>query len=150
MITSDDIEKEGLRWCMRDNIPPLPNHSVIVYNTDKASGQGKHWETFALQQPICYWYDPFGTKVNQPPKELITWLQKHGYTQLVANEMCHQPLESWLCGWFSIYMAKKMKKHLGHLDKEIFEKYIEKAFDKAPTAQNVAKITQWSKNEGLL
>jgi hypothetical protein len=137
---------------MRDAIPDkLKDGTVMLYNTDTKTGSGKHWQVWCLQKPDIFFFDPFGTKVGgYPPQEIRTWGGSHGYTRLVAYEDDTQHIKSALCGFYSMYVAKKMTKYMGQLTPERFDAMIHKCFDKYPTDHNVQEVVRFSKAEGLL
>lgn len=150
-ITDADIEKHGLKWLMRDELTDDMEDDVYIYNMDSSNNAGSHWVCFALQYPAIFYYDPFSVKLGgYPPKDLRLWGKKQGYRVIYCNDQINQPIKSNLCGYFSLYIADKLKESLGTLTEKKFDSIIASSFDKSPTKSNVSKITKWSKKEHLL
>ena len=142
-INSDDIEKLGFHWFMRDNIPASLGDGVYLYNMDSSRGNGSHWMSFCLKKPKIFYYDPFGTDLNGfPPTELRKWGAQNGYKMLVANEEDMQHIKSWLCGWYAVYFALKMKKHYNQLTPKSFDQIVQKGLTKYPSSHNVETVAQ--------
>ena len=151
-LTSDQIEGLGFDWCFSNDLPSnLPDGTVMMYNMDKKGGKGTHWTCFALRKPTIYYYDPFGVYINgNPPKPLSKWGLSHGYDEIFANEFDNQHLKSWLCGYYSLYMAHQLSKHVDHLSHNYFDGLIKRSFTRKPSNRNVNRVIHWSRKMGLL
>lgn len=151
-VTSDDIHKQGFQFYMRNGLPKsnIPDQ-CFLYNMDDKDNNGTHWLTVCLQYPEIYYFDPFSTALGGfPPLELRQWGKKNGYKIIIANEFDVQHIKSWLCGYYSLFMAKKLQPLIGTLTEKKFDNIIKKEFDTHPTDYNVKKITQWSTKVHLL
>jgi hypothetical protein len=150
-VDSNQIEKDGFEWFFRNGLPQTLNDDVYIYNLDSVGRSGTHWTCFVLQFPTIFYYDPFGTGLNgYPPEELRQFGRNNGFKIIYANEWDNQHIKSQLCGYYALYVAHMLKKHLGNLTENKFDSLLTQAFDHHPTTNNVNKITKWSKNEGLL
>jgi len=150
MITSDDIQRVGLKLFMRDTIPKtLPKGSYIL-NLDVSTGSGTHYTCFACKYPNIYYVDSFGTDLcGYPPDELRYFGVDNGYDCIYSNERDIQHIKSWLCGWYSIYFAEKMNKYFNSLSPKSFDNIIHKGFTKYPSDRNVHLLRNWSIKHGL-
>lgn len=149
-LTSDDITRNSMSWYYRDDLPSTISNGCFIYNLDDTENSGTHWTTVCLRKPIIFYFDPFGTNLSgYPPEDLREWGVKHGFTRIYANEFDIQPIKSWLCGYYALYMAKKLNT-LKTLTENSFDNLIKKEFDTSPTNHNVQKITEWAKGLGLL
>jgi len=151
-VTDREIEKLGLPWFMRNDIPSNLREKSYIYNQDDKNGQGTHWTCFCLKYPNIYYVDPFGTGKphGKPPKELRQWGKEHGYQMIIANEEDFQHIKSWACGYYSCYFALKMNKYFKQLNPRTFDQIIQKGLTKYPSDHNMALITNWSKRKGIL
>lgn len=150
-ISSTQIEEEGFQWFMRNGLPTDLEDGVYLYNLDGKEGSGTHWSCFALRYPSIFYYDPFGTDLNgYPPEELRQFGKRNGFKVIYASEHDNQHLKSYLCGYYSLFIARLLKSHLGSLTETQFDHLLDTSFDHHPTSNNVQKITKWSKAEGLL
>lgn len=150
-ITSEDIEKQGYKWFMRNNIPNHLENGCYVYNMDGKNGGGTHWVMFCLQFPEIYYYDSFSVNLGgYPPEELKTWGKQHIYKVIYCNDMTNQPIKSWLCGFFALYMCNKLKPLIGKLTEKKFDNVIKNSFDAYPSDGNVKEVTKFSINHHLL
>lgn len=158
MITSDDLEQQGYEWgtraFSRDAIPEHLDDDTYIYNLDKSTGAGTHWVTFAVKDSVIYYIDPFGSHLKghngMGTRELKQYAKQNGYNMICGNESQFQDKYSWLCGYYALYFASKLKKHWNKLNPETFDMIVQKGIDKFPTDHNVSIITKWAKNKGLL
>jgi len=111
MISSEDIERNGLTWAMSDNFR-LKRDPVVV-NTDITYGAGVHWIVIAPLSDCVYIYDPLGPSNKRAtgsglPSDgyIINRLHKQGHQIIKWYPYTSQLKSSSLCGWFSIFVAK--------------------------------------------
>lgn len=150
-ITDKDITNEGFNFFMRNNLPKSMEDQCFIYNLDDKNNGGTHWVCVCVQYPFIFYYDPYGTPLGgYPPQELRDFGIKNHFNSVVCNDKINQPVKSVLCGYFSLYMAKKLQPLIGNITEKKFDKLISNSFDSNPTISNVKTITKWSKNEGLL
>lgn len=150
-ITSNEVEKMGFDWFFRNDIPKTLSDGVYILNLDSKGNQGSHWSCFCLKHPNIYYVDSFGTDINgYPPQELREFGKNNGFTTIYANEWDIQHIKSWLCGWYALYFASKMKKYFNQLNPKNFDNIIHKGYSKYPSEQNVNLITDWGKKMGIM
>ncbi len=150
-VTDKEINKLHFKWFMRNGLPQTLNDGVYLYNTDSKGNGGKHWQCFCLKYPNIYFVDPFGSELNGlPSEELREFGKRNGYKMIYANEYDIQALLSWLCGYYSLYFATKMRKYFNQLNPKTFDTIIHKGYTRYPSDTNVKIITEWSKKVGIL
>jgi hypothetical protein len=101
----------GFKWYSCDNIPKnLSIGKPIIVNTDFAGNKGVHWITMIRLSEGSYMYDPLGKTNSRVTSggQLIDHL-------LIKNKTYVYPFESQMvssddCGYFSLYVARLMKK----------------------------------------
>jgi len=138
---------------MRDDLPKIiNNNSVFMYNMDSKNGNGSHWVCVGLHFPSIFYFDPFGTKILNgfPPMELRIWGKHNGYKIIYASENDIQHVKSFLCGYYALYVADLLKKHIMSLTENKFDSLISNSFDEYPSKYNVDKITKWSIKKHIL
>lgn len=110
LINSEDIKKNNLKWSMVDNIK-LSYKEPLIMNTDISSGPGIHWIVLYPVDKVCYIFDPLGENNFRPyDKIMIDKINDYdlkikfypGRIQFKNNN---------LCGYFSIMIAKYLKKY---------------------------------------
>lgn len=110
LINSNDIIKNNLKWSMVDNIK-LSHKEPLIMNTDISSGPGIHWIVLYPVDKICYIFDPLGEN-NFRPYDKIMIDQINDYDlKLKFYPGRIQFKNSNLCGYFSIMIAKYLKKY---------------------------------------
>lgn len=150
-ISNREIEKLNLPWLMRNELSDDMQEGSYVYNLDSKGQPGSHWVTFCLKHPNIYYVDSFGTNINgYPTQELREFGKRCGYKMIYANEHDIQHLDSWLCGWYACYFAKKMNKYFNQLNPKNFDTLIHAGYSKYPSDKNVNIITTWGKKMGIL
>lgn len=152
-VNSDDIEKEGFQYFMRDTIPKSLNDGCYILNTDKNSGGGEHWQCFILQHPQIFFFGSYGATSkyrDRPSKELIAFGKRNGFDTIYCSEDDIQYPASWLCGNYALMIAQIFKSKIGRITEQSFDSTIRKEFGTKPNDANVKKITTWSKKEGIL
>lgn len=137
---------------MRDDLPHGAKNRCFLYNLDSKMNGGTHWTTVCLQHPEIYYFDPFGTKMlgGYPPQELRIWGKNHGFNIIYANENDIQHIKSNLCGYYSLFMANKLRPMIGKLNEKRFDNIISNEFDLLPTTYNVNKVMKWSHSHKLI
>lgn len=112
MISSSDIESNGIAWGSVDNFAgKLKDRVPIVINTDLSSGGGVHWLCLYPVEKKVIVFDSLG-KSNFRPNDaiMVKQIQSRGYTTTVWNGSSQFKDDS-LCGWHAIYCAKLLKQH---------------------------------------
>ena len=169
-ITSEDIEALNVKWVMldkADNLIKQP-YNIGLVNIDYTGSDGTHWTTICTNKSIntVFYYDPLGFKNdgNYPatqgngfeksrnvPQEICEAAEKFGYQTVVTNKHHQQYVESWLCGYYALYMAKQFAKYnipaRGGMSKSEFSNIVYGAFGRAPSPQSVKNIMTWYKNK---
>lgn len=169
-ITSEDIERLGVKWKMLDQVSKLIKHpsNTGLVNIDYSGNSGTHWTTVCTNKSIntIFYYDPLGFKNdgNYPatsgdgfekqrgvPREICEAAEKYGYDIIVTNKHYQQYLESWLCGYYALYMEEQFKLYnqrmQGGLSKSIFQNIVYGSFGKSPSPQSVKKVMAWYENK---
>ena len=123
LINSEDIKKNNLKWSMVDNIK-LSYKEPLIMNTDISSGPGIHWIVLYPVDKIFYIFDPLGEN-NFRPYDKIMIDKINGYNLKIKFYPGRiQFKNSNLCGYFSIMIAKYLKKYEPdnpiHLINELF------------------------------
>ena len=110
LINSEDIKKNNLKWSMVNNIK-LSYKEPLIMNTDISSGPGIHWIVLYPVDKVCYIFDPLGEN-NFRPYDKIMIDKINDYDLKIK---CYpgriQFKNSNLCGYFSIMIAKYLKKY---------------------------------------
>ena len=110
LINSEDIKKNNLKWSMVDNIK-LSYKEPLIMNTDISSGPGIHWIVLYPVDKVCYIFDPLGENNFRPyDKIMIEKLNEYGL-KIKFYPGRIQFKNSNLCGYFSIMIAKYLKKY---------------------------------------
>ena len=110
LINSNDIIKNNLKWSMVDNIK-LTFKDPLIVNTDISSGPGIHWIVLYPVKDICYIIDPLGENNFRPYDNiLINTINDYGL-KIKFYPGRIQFKNSNLCGYFSIMIAKYLKKY---------------------------------------
>lgn len=83
----------------------IKSNSCIVINLDDSTGGGTHWVLLvnSSKSKNLLYYDPFG--LEYPPEEVLDMNTKKG---LVANTSQHQHIDSVLCGYYCLKVAKSI------------------------------------------
>ena len=123
LINSEDIKKNNLKWSMVDNIK-LSYKEPLIMNTDISSGPGIHWIVLYPVDKVCYIFDPLGENNFRPyDKIMIDRINDYGL-KIKFYPGRIQFKNSNLCGYFSIMIAKYLKKYEPdnpiHLINELF------------------------------
>ena len=110
LINSEDIKRNNLKWSMVDNIK-LSYKEPLIMNTDISSGPGIHWIVLYPVKEICYIIDPLGENNFRPyDKIMIDKINEFGL-KIKFYPGRIQFKNSNLCGYFSIMIAKYLKKY---------------------------------------
>lgn len=110
LINSEDIKRNNLKWSMVDNIK-LTYKEPLIMNTDISSGPGIHWIVLYPVDKVCYIFDPLGEN-NFRPYDKIMIEKLNSYDLKIKFYPGRiQFKNSNLCGYFSIMIAKYLKKY---------------------------------------
>jgi len=115
-ITSDDIESNGVRWCMADTADKClagRARAPFIVNTarsDDSSG-GLHWITARLFGKRAFVFDPLGPRNQRPNDALLTdSLKRAGAEKIVEFPFAVQDKATTHCGWFALAVAKLIRR----------------------------------------
>ncbi|MBM3938637.1 MAG: hypothetical protein FJ333_08315 [Sphingomonadales bacterium] len=89
--------------CAADTIPKnLKENHFIIVNTDKSTGEGKHWYAIVRRQNVVECFDSLG--VNEEKKNnLISKINFRNVEFLTFNTTTLQPAISLLCGQYVLF-----------------------------------------------
>ena len=95
---------------MRDTLPKQINQSEsTIVNLDSHTHSGTHW-CLIYNNPQddknVYYFDSYG---QPPPKEVEKYLKTSG-KKILYNTSILQNLNSSMCGYFCIYVARELNK----------------------------------------
>ena len=147
MITSKDIERNGLKWSMIDTFAPLLKHDrkAFVVNSDKETSQGRHWFVMLPIDDVVFIVDSLG-KNNKRGNDglMLKIIKDNGFIPQFYNGAFQYSNDS-MCGFFSIYIAKMLNKYQGKVDQgkltpEIASRLVEKAFGKHPSEKDIFRL----------
>jgi hypothetical protein len=117
MISSRDIEANGLTWTMIDKF--VPSRTPVILNTDLAANPGNHWIVAFIHRGIGYVADPLGKDNIRGTSDgrasdpiLRKAFSRVGIDEVHLYPYSMQLASSTLCGWFSIYIATMLKKYI--------------------------------------
>ena len=111
-LSNIDIEQYFKHFNIEGKVVPrdkvgkkIKGNSCIVINLDDSSGPGTHWIVLvnSSKSKNLLYYDPFG--LEYPPEEVLHMNIKKG---LVANTSQHQNIDSILCGYYCLKVAKSI------------------------------------------
>lgn len=156
LINSKQLEKFGVSWFMNDEIDKyttLPSNSYIM-NLSYMGTEGTHWVLFIVSEKNgkLFYLNPFGDHYNYKVPESIRRLAKRMGLNVVEWKYSIQPKKSNLCGYITLYLAKKYQKILklyGKLSKDEFMYIANKYFSKHPDSKKIVKILKWAYNNKL-
>lgn len=151
LISSDDIEKLGYKWFMRDNLPKHISDGIYLLNLDDSLGGGSHWTLFIIKPPYLFYYDPFGAGLmsGYSPKEINEYAKTHGL-QVIESEFWQQHPKSYMCGYNCLYIADVMKKYYNHLTPNLFKQILYKEFGNSADKSDIEKIMKWATLNNLI
>ena len=110
LINSEDIKKNNLKWSMVDNIK-LSYKEPLIMNTDISSGPGIHWIVLYPVDKVCYIFDPLGENNFRPYDKIMIDKLNDYNLKIKFYPGRIQFKNSNLCGYFSIMIAKYLKKY---------------------------------------
>ena len=110
LINSEDIKKNNLKWSMVDNIK-LSYKEPLIMNTDISSGPGIHWIVLYPVDKVCYIFDPLGENNFRPYDKIMIDKINDYDLKIKFYPGRIQFKNSNLCGYFSIMIAKYLKKY---------------------------------------
>ena len=110
LINSEDIKKNNLKWSMVDNIK-LTYKEPLIMNTDISSGPGIHWIVLYPVDKVCYIFDPLGENNFRPYDKIMIEKLNDYDLKIKFYPGRIQFKNSNLCGYFSIMIAKYLKKY---------------------------------------
>lgn len=110
LINSEDIKKNNLKWSMVDNIK-LSYKEPLIMNTDISSGPGIHWIVLYPVDKVCYIFDPLGENNFRPYDKIMIDKINEYDLKIKFYPGRIQFKNSNLCGYFSIMIAKYLKKY---------------------------------------
>ena len=108
MISSDDIERNGLKWCTVDEIrETLVDREPLIVNTSLRSQEGSHWIVLYPVDSEILIIDPLGAR-NDRLNEKVMKKQLKDYDIEFYDGKFQDPKTS-LCGWFAIAVSKEIE-----------------------------------------
>ena len=110
LINSEDIKRNNLKWSMVDNIK-LSYKEPLIMNTDISSGPGIHWIVLYPVDKVCYIFDPLGENNFRPYDKIMIDKINDYNLKIKFYPGRIQFKNSNLCGYFSIMIAKYLKKY---------------------------------------
>ena len=110
LINSEDIKRNNLKWSMVDNIK-LSYKEPLIMNTDISSGPGIHWIVLYPVDKVCYIFDPLGENNFRPYDKIMIEKINEYNLKIKFYPGRIQFKNSNLCGYFSIMIAKYLKKY---------------------------------------
>ena len=110
LISSEDIKRNNLKWSMVDNIK-LSYKEPLIMNTDISSGPGIHWIVLYPVDKVCYIFDPLGENNFRPYDKIMIDKINEYELKIKFYPGRIQFKNSNLCGYFSIMIAKYLKKY---------------------------------------
>ena len=110
LINSEDIKRNNLKWSMVDNIK-LSYKEPLIMNTDISSGPGIHWIVLYPVDKVCYIFDPLGENNFRPYDKIMIDKINDYDLKIKFYPGRIQFKNSNLCGYFSIMIAKYLKKY---------------------------------------
>ena len=110
LINSEDIKRNNLKWSMVDNIK-LSYKEPLIMNTDISSGPGIHWIVLYPVDKVCYIFDPLGENNFRPYDKIMIEKLNDYDLKIKFYPGRIQFKNSNLCGYFSIMIAKYLKKY---------------------------------------
>lgn len=138
MINSDDLEKNGVRWSMVDELRDnLYDREPLCMNTDvKGEGTqgGIHWITVYPRGDTIYIIDSLG-KDNYRLYDNLMFSQMVGMKVRFFNGK-FQYDDDVLCGFFTIYICKMLQ---NNPECDVFEE-VEKVFGLSADDGDIRKL----------
>jgi len=143
MISSEDIEKNGLPYGMVDTF--VLYQGPIVVNTDTSNNGGIHWFVLAqLPDNSIYMFDPLGPKNLRRTSDghYSDHILKHRLEGMLIHKFPYQiqHKSSTLCGWYSIYIAQVIRTLLNEFPKLKHQQItaaIESQFGRKPSQKDI-------------
>lgn len=148
LISSDELERLGIKWFQIERIPANLKNGIYVVNA-----RNQHWFNMIVQNDEIFIIDPLSIKQNPKDRpdhhrELIEWAKAHGFSKIYASEVIIQPKLSNLCGYITAYLAKHIK--VGNLTYEKLDNWLKSNFEnKNNSIANVEKVLSWCNSVGL-
>ena len=104
------IQSQGFDFAMADQIGSKLQEGIpLIANTDLSSGQGIHWICIYPKDQYAMIIDPLGSKNFRPNDQIMfEQIEQAGYQPFFWNGKL-QTMNSVLCGYFAIYVAKMIK-----------------------------------------
>lgn len=107
-ITSNDIERAGLRWAMSDDLTPIQYGEAMVINYDKKGGEGFHWVVLYRAEDGYVLFDPLGPgNARGFLSRIRPWT---GTEPLLIYPHRMQDVTSNICGYVSILIAAMLSR----------------------------------------
>ena len=108
MISSDDIERNGLKWCTSDERREnIQDREPLIVNTSLKSQEGSHWIVLYPVELEVLIVNPLGPK-NDRLNEKVMKQQLYDY-EIELYDGKFQDSHTSLCGWFAIAVAKEIE-----------------------------------------
>ena len=138
MISSNDIERNGLRWTTVDNIREnLYEDEPLIVNTCLENETGIHWIVLILIANEVLIIDPLGPN-NKRPHDDVMRQQLQGFTINFYNgEIQYEDRRSVQCGWYAILISKKLE-NVKTIDDAI--EILDSLFDRKATDDNLRTL----------
>lgn len=143
LINDKDIKNHGYKFFMRNDIPKYLNDGCYLYNLGDKNSSGTHWQSFIISKPYLFHYDPYGTELNGLPTEELKHLAKRMNLKIISNPYNQQPIKSYLCGYYCLYICDMLKPFIGSIDPSLYYKTLIKAFGKTPDKGDVIKLMSY-------
>jgi len=108
-ITSIDIEKNGVKWAMIDDVGRAVARpgKAFISNTATSDQDGIHWITIRRYGPTAFIFDPLGPRNVRPnDKMMVDTLRAAGVNKIAWFPHAVQDKQTTHCGWFALAVAK--------------------------------------------
>jgi len=106
-ITSQDIERHGVPWCMTDEVAEnIRNKPVLIVNTDLSGGPGIHWLCLFVRDNEVEIFDPLGPENKRSNWDILLEEIRSSGMGVHIMPIRAQAKKSSHCGWFSLAAAR--------------------------------------------
>src|SRR6267154_1942226 len=90
-----------------DKIPRIVSKtSAMVFNTDPAHKEGKHWVAVYFKDGRGHYFDSYG---RRPPLDFASFMTRNSH-KWTWNKKCMQSFGSNVCGHYCLYFLHEMSR----------------------------------------
>lgn len=114
--------------------------NAFVCNTDVSTGNGIHWLAMLPLKDTLYIFDSLGPDNYRPnDKIMLSQIEKAGYRPAFYDGM-YQYANNSMCGFFAIYVAQQLNKHIKQLNEENIFSFVSRIFGTSPDDGDIKKL----------